>query len=118
MKRPCLTDGALYQPGPHARHGRCPEHERQYQRQRDARRGTPSQRGYNWTYQKHRKLILAGGPPCAWGCGRPATTADHVIPLAHGGDNSLWNLMPSCMPCNRSRGSRAAPSDWVRRPRG
>ena len=117
VKRPCLTCSRAYAPGPGARRGRCPGCEKANQRQRDARRGTPSQRGYNWTYQKHRKLILAGGPPCAWGCGRPATTADHLVPLARGGSNDIENLMPSCLPCNRSRGSRAAPSDWVRRPR-
>lgn len=55
-------------------------------------------------------------------CGLPgATTADHVIPWAHGGRNTLDNLEPAHGGCNSSR--RDLPLvDWfrdhpVRRPR-
>lgn len=37
-------------------------------------------------------------------CGLPgATTADHVIPHAHGGRNTLDNLEPAHQGCNSSR---------------
>lgn len=111
MNRPCLERGC---PNLTPK-TRCPLHERSNQRARDLRRGTAAQRGYNAEYQRNRAKVLAEGGPCAWGCGRPATTADHRIPLALGGDNGVDNLMPACGPCNASRGSKAAPSPWIRR---
>lgn len=39
-------------------------------------------------------------------CDAPATTVDHVIPLARGGDNYEGNLVPACRPCNSSKGAR------------
>lgn len=112
MKRPCLEPGC-----PELTTGsRCPAHTRAKQRARDATRGTPAQRGYGWQYQQNRARVLAMSDGlCGWSCGRAATTADHVIPLSRGGTNDLENLMPSCAPCNSSRGSRPAPSAWVRR---
>jgi 5-methylcytosine-specific restriction enzyme A len=97
---------------------RCEACTREHQRRRDARRGTPTQRGYGPEYQANRRRVLADGPhPCAWRCGRVATTVDHVIALANGGTNLIENLIPCCAPCNASRGSRPAPSEWVRSPR-
>jgi 5-methylcytosine-specific restriction protein A len=103
MNRPCLERGCRNV----SPKSRCPEHTRAAQRQRDAYRGTPAQRGYDRAYLAARRLILADGPhACAWRCGRVATTADHVIPLAKGGSNDPGNLVPACAPCNSSRGSR------------
>lgn len=31
-------------------------------------------------------------------------TLDHVVPVARGGDNSVFNFVPSCQPCNSRRG--------------
>jgi 5-methylcytosine-specific restriction endonuclease McrA len=31
---------------------------------------------------------------------------DHVVPLAQGGQHSIGNLVPACMACNRSKGSK------------
>ena len=57
-------------------------------------------------YQRNRRSILTGNPPCHW-CGtNPATQADHLIELDRGGDHSLDNLVPSCASCNASRGAR------------
>lgn len=57
-------------------------------------------------YQKARALILAGNPPC-WRCGAPATTADHIVEIALGGDPyATWNMRPACGPCNYGRGAR------------
>jgi len=54
-------------------------------------------------YQANRRLLLADHPACAIGgprCTGRATTADHIVSIAEGGDNSLTNLRPSCAPCN------------------
>lgn len=35
-----------------------------------------------------------------------ATTVDHVLPVARGGDHSLDNLVLACFTCNRSKGAQ------------
>jgi 5-methylcytosine-specific restriction endonuclease McrA len=35
-------------------------------------------------------------------------TKDHLQPLSRGGSNSIDNLVPSCRPCNSSKGSQTA----------
>ncbi|WP_403490331.1 HNH endonuclease [Streptomyces caniferus] len=30
---------------------------------------------------------------------------DHVVPLASGGMDELWNLAPACAECNRAKGA-------------
>jgi HNH endonuclease len=42
------------------------------------------------------------GLPCHY-CETVATTADHVVPLAKGGTDALWNLVPACGPCNQAK---------------
>lgn len=68
------------------------------------RPGNTTQRGYGNAYQLARKALLADNPMCYWGCGRPATTADHVPPIEEVGYPHL-NLVPSCKPCNDSHKS-------------
>lgn len=47
-------------------------------------------------------------------CGKPgATTIDHIVPVVHGGDNSLDNLRPAHLSCNSSRGARSL-EEWRR----
>lgn len=43
-----------------------------------------------------------------------ATTADHRIPRAAGGDDSLDNLRPAHLGCNSARGDMPL-SEWFRR---
>jgi hypothetical protein len=57
------------------------------------------------TYKKNRGALLAGHPTCTY-CGKPATEADHIVPVQFGGDNSLNNLTPACKTCNSRRGNR------------
>jgi 5-methylcytosine-specific restriction endonuclease McrA len=71
----------------------------------------------NRTYQRRRRRILAGSPRCAFGCGRPATTVDHIIPLSRGGTHDLDNLRPACWPCNAGSGSEGRPRGGLYRPR-
>ncbi len=71
---------------------------------------TTKNRAYNsGEYQANRKLLLADHPACAIrgpSCTGRATTADHIVSLVNGGDNSLANLRPSCQPCNSHIGGR------------
>ena len=84
---------------------RCAHHERLLARERDRERGTPTERGYDAAYQAARRRVLAASDVC-WRCGRPgATTADHVVPLAHGGSSDDENLRACCLSCNASAGA-------------
>lgn len=53
-----------------------------------------------------RAVLDYYGPEC-WlqlpGCTKRATTKDHVIPVDHGGDDSMENLRPACNNCNGKR---------------
>lgn len=105
-----MTPTAPLKPCPHPRCanlGDCPEHGRTAQRQRyDRARGT--QRGYETPQWKAvRALVLARDPWCTWGtlprdgrpactCGRPSTTAAHIVPRAAGGGDAPENLRGLC----------------------
>ena len=39
-------------------------------------------------------------------CGRVATTADHLVPLSHGGTQTLDNYAAMCLPCNSAKRDR------------
>lgn len=93
--RPCLEPGC---PNPTPR-TRCPEHERQRDRER---RPTTA---YPWAYRQARLRVLErDGHRCHW-CGGHATTADHLVPVAHGGSDDDSNLVGSCLRCNAQRGA-------------
>ena len=83
---------------------------------------------YRWRNYKNRALIKERtigqftvydiekkmydwGNQCIY-CGEPREHVDHLIPLNRGGDNSLYNLMPSCASCNLSKGSKYLGSEW------
>ena len=58
-------------------------------------------------YKANRKQILSDGKAtiCAL-CGKPgANTADHIVSLMFGGDNSLDNLQPAHQTCNSKKGA-------------
>lgn len=101
MTRPCLHHGC---PELTAR-TRCLVHEREHQRAR----GSSAQRGYGWRYQHARRALLATATLCTW-CGYPPRpgdplTADHLVPLAHGGGIE-GNLVAAHASCNAARGGR------------
>lgn len=58
-------------------------------------------------WRKARAKVLAGNPVCDI-CGRvPATTVDHILPLALGGALlDPANLRPACGRCNYRAGQR------------
>lgn len=66
------------------------------------------------TYRRNRQTLLADNPPC-YRCGKPADTADHIIPVFQGGGNELDNLRAACRKCNSTTGARdKAKSDALR----
>jgi 5-methylcytosine-specific restriction endonuclease McrA len=72
----------------------------------------PEWRDWNWAGNARRRLALVGlvlrlkGTRCHL-CGLPgATSADHVIPHAHGGPNTVDNLEPAHQACNSVRQDR------------
>lgn len=94
--RACATCGAPFKPR-HPRHRHCTAHELHG---REAT-GSPSNRSQDADYYRERRRVLAGNPSCHW-CGRPADTADHVVPVVRGGAHR-GNLVPACERCNKSR---------------
>jgi len=72
------------------------------------RRRSSEPEWYGPEYRAERRAILRGDPPCAYGCGRPATTADHVPALAshhHREGSGCCQLVPACAPCNQHAGA-------------
>lgn len=64
-----------------------------------------------WWLEERRELF---GGLCAYGCGRPGATVDHVWPVARGGRSVPGNLVPACASCNASKKDRD-PRPWVDR---
>jgi hypothetical protein len=56
---------------------------------------------YGTAYRRARRALLASGPMCHWCQERPATTADHVPPVALVGPH--LHLVPACRKCNYGR---------------
>ncbi len=67
---------------------------------------TSPERRAGRAWRKLREQVLAGDPVCAICRLRPATTADHVVPVTLGGaEMDLSNLRPACAPCNFAGGA-------------
>jgi 5-methylcytosine-specific restriction endonuclease McrA len=45
------------------------------------------------------QLMARYGRICQY-CGAPATTLDHIVPVAWGGDDTFANQVAACWPCN------------------
>lgn len=60
-----------------------------------------------WQERKSRLLAVTGGR--CWYCGdlkpRHRMTADHVVPLARGGEEGEGNLVIACLHCNDRKGT-------------
>jgi len=101
--RACQTCGAAYTPRtPRTRH--CPTHEPRGRINR-----SPTTQAQDTEYRRNRATVLAGNPACAirTHCdGAPATTIDHIVPVARGGSNALSNTQAACVSCNAAKGAR------------
>ena len=60
----------------------------------------------NTEYRNNRAALLKGQPLCHWCQRKTADTADHLVEVDRGGDNSLSNLVPACRECNSKRGNQ------------
>jgi 5-methylcytosine-specific restriction enzyme A len=115
INRPCSQPGC---PGIAVQGGRCAQHQRAVAQRYDVRRGTPSERGYDYEWRKLRSHVLAGQPCCVdpFGVHRYpvlATDVDHIISLRRGGDHSIDNLQPLCHACH-SRKTATHDGGWGR----
>ena len=54
-------------------------------------------------YKRNRKAILEGSNNTCHYCNGYANTADHIVPVSHGGGHDISNLLPACGRCNSSR---------------
>ena len=67
-------------------------------------RGSSTDRGYGWEWQKLRLALLAAEPLCrlCTEAGKivEATCIDHVVPKVQGGTDDPSNLRPLCALCN------------------
>lgn len=59
----------------------------------------------DFTFDELRARFSMWGMRC-WMCGVPATSIDHVKPLAANGPHMLSNLRPACKLCNSSKHAR------------
>lgn len=81
-------------------------------RERDKKRGSAVERGYDAAWHRLRNSILRRDPLCVMcqraGRTRAAMEVDHIIPIAERPDLRLVesNLQPLCRPCHRIKTAR------------
>jgi 5-methylcytosine-specific restriction protein A len=103
VRHPCLDCTALIDVG-----SRCRSCKAALQARRDARRGTPSQRGYDSAWVTVSKRARQQQGWCS-NCGATYDlTADHIVPLRLGGTSDEGNVIVLCRSCNGAKGARYA----------
>lgn len=81
-------------------------------------RGSASERGYGWAWQKLRDRIMARDHGLCQPCLRRgavslAKAVDHVTPKDQGGDDSPANLQAICDPCHKAKtAAEAYGGEW------
>ena len=75
------------------------------QRLKDKQRPTPTQRGYNYAWQKLSKEFRTAYPYC-FKCGsKKDLNNDHIVSKKNGGQDIWSNLQTLCRICNSIKGS-------------
>lgn len=102
---PCQYPHCLHLSVSHS--GYCDLHKKQNARILDTTRGSPTDRGYDYRWQKIRRIYLADHPLC-YDCqleGRVTAAYDvhHVRAIRDGGDHRDSNLMALCHECHSRR---------------
>ena len=75
------------------------------QRLKDKQRPTPTQRGYNYAWQKLSKEFRTAYPYCFKCNSIKDLTTDHIISKKNGGQSVWSNLQTLCRSCNSIKGS-------------
>jgi len=74
------------------------------------RRAKIAGNGGSYTADEFTALCEAAGWRCTY-CGGELTaesaTADHVVPIDHGGTSGIDNITPACMTCNQRKGTKS-----------
>lgn len=75
---------------------------------------TSSQRGYGSQWRKLRLIVLERDKHLCQACLKRglyvnATTVDHIVAKAHGGNDDLSNLQSLCYPCHRAKTAK----EWL-----
>ena len=66
------------------------------------------------TKEEWFRILAAYDDRCVY-CDKPARLSmDHVIPVSKGGNHSIDNVVPACMPCNLRKKNHEV-EDWVER---
>jgi 5-methylcytosine-specific restriction protein A len=106
---PCLEDGCPEL----VKKGRCPDHEREYQRNLNKRREVPNSRYTSAQWRLIRREVLErDGHRCrAEGCDARATEVDHEVPVRLGGTDDMSNLFSLCKPCHSRKTMRELRGD-------
>lgn len=67
----------------------------------------PARTGRRWREKTVPRVLRRDHGICHL-CGQPgADTADHLVPAAHGGDETMANLKAAHVKCNTIRGARS-----------
>lgn len=73
------------------------------------RRGRVMQSDGSFTSAEWKALVAQYDGHCCYpGCERTDLHADHVVPLAKGGSNTIDNIQPLCAYHNQSKGTKSA----------
>ena len=64
---------------------------------KDNERPNSTRRGYGYTWQRLRRLVMHRQPICQVpGCHQPSEDVDHIVPRTAGGGNGFDNLQALC----------------------
>jgi 5-methylcytosine-specific restriction protein A len=88
--------------------------------QREARRGSAADRGYDAAWQEIRAVVLREEPFCrlclAAGRRTASEHVDHIRPLRVGGTHARINLRALCASCHNRRTATEQSPGWRRTP--
>ena len=79
------------------------KHEARYKTERRMREKASTR--WDFSLAQWQEIKEASQHCCVY-CERPhqRLTMDHLTPLLHGGEHSLWNILPACKSCNSKKG--------------
>ena len=64
-----------------------------------------SSRGKTWETIRQR-ILERDDYTCGYGCGREATTVDHIVAKDNGGTDEDTNLIAACLTCNGRKSNK------------